>query len=289
MSRLINFCFTINNPTDQDFEALYEFAENLTNYMIVGEEVGQQGTPHLQGYAELKRKMTFNKLKSVFLPLISPHIEKRKGSQKQAIEYCKKEGTYEEYGTRKKQGERNDIKEITKMIKVDKISSLKDIIPECSNFQSLRIAEKLLPIYESKRNSKPFVYYLYGETGTGKTRLAYSILGEECYSHTDTGKFFNGYDGEENVLFDDFRKHSFQFNFLLRLLDRYPVSIEVKGGARQFKGTLIVITSDGPPEEIFCGKDLSQFLRRIDVVWNITGQRRSIVLPPTFGHHTLGH
>ncbi|KAH3701634.1 hypothetical protein DPMN_076624 [Dreissena polymorpha] len=50
-----NWCFTVNNYTDEEYKAIREFD---CGYLIVGEERGEeQGTPHLQGYIQLHKKM----------------------------------------------------------------------------------------------------------------------------------------------------------------------------------------------------------------------------------------
>ena len=41
-------CFTKNNYEESDIDAL--LAEERFSYVIFGLEVGEQGTPHLQGY-----------------------------------------------------------------------------------------------------------------------------------------------------------------------------------------------------------------------------------------------
>jgi hypothetical protein len=58
--RYRNICFTLNNYTSQEYEALL-YNDNF-KYVIIGKEVGESGTPHLQGYGELKNQM---RLKSI--------------------------------------------------------------------------------------------------------------------------------------------------------------------------------------------------------------------------------
>lgn len=56
---------------------------------IIGEEVGDQGTPHLQGYFEAKGRIRpIEKLKLPF----KPHFEVAKGNREQNVKYCRKEG-----------------------------------------------------------------------------------------------------------------------------------------------------------------------------------------------------
>jgi len=60
-------------------------------YIIYGVEKGEKGTPHFQGYIELQKRVAFDVVKRA---INNSHIESRRGSQQQAIEYCKKKGTF---------------------------------------------------------------------------------------------------------------------------------------------------------------------------------------------------
>ena len=57
------WCFTINNPTDDDM--FWEDAEHQEqfSFLAVQYEVGEQGTPHYQGFVILKRKNRLTWLK----------------------------------------------------------------------------------------------------------------------------------------------------------------------------------------------------------------------------------
>ena len=49
-----NYCFTINNYSTEDLEHLACNVSDICNYLICGFEVGEKGTPHIQGYCNLK-------------------------------------------------------------------------------------------------------------------------------------------------------------------------------------------------------------------------------------------
>ena len=83
------WCFTLNNPTPEEKKYIKENDLKEFSYIIVGEEVGEQGTPHLQGYIEFENQRTFKAVKKL-LPRC--HIEKAKGTGKQNRDYCSKEG-----------------------------------------------------------------------------------------------------------------------------------------------------------------------------------------------------
>lgn len=99
-----NYCWTINNPTDVDYAHIESLKEKCS-YLIFGREKGEEkDTPHLQGYHVLKSPARFA-AQSRLLP--RAHLEVRKGTHKQAQDYCKKEGDYEEYSTKEEKTQSN--------------------------------------------------------------------------------------------------------------------------------------------------------------------------------------
>lgn len=89
--------FTLNNYNDDDEQALRSFAETPdVDYVIYGKEVGDSGTPHLQGHVSFNKRTRFNKVKEC-LP-DGAHIEMVRLLWKH-IEYCRKDGNFVEYGT----------------------------------------------------------------------------------------------------------------------------------------------------------------------------------------------
>lgn len=83
--------FTLNNYTDIEIGNLETIFSKLEIKYGYGKEVGENGTPHLQGWIESPKKIrpleTFKELKRI-------HWEKRKGTKAQNIKYCAKEGDY---------------------------------------------------------------------------------------------------------------------------------------------------------------------------------------------------
>lgn len=83
--------FTLNNYSDKEYvEIIKTFSSNSSKYSI-GKEVGEQGTPHLQGYLELKDKKRFTYLKNI---LPRAHIFKAKGNKEENLSYTQKEGDF---------------------------------------------------------------------------------------------------------------------------------------------------------------------------------------------------
>lgn len=91
-----HWCFTINNWTSDDEHLLKNLGDNVS-YLVFGYEVGDSGTHHLQGYVVFPKVKRFNEAKGA-LPG-GAHLEPKRGSVKQASEYCKKDGLFQEYGS----------------------------------------------------------------------------------------------------------------------------------------------------------------------------------------------
>lgn len=83
------WCFTLNNYEDNSEEKIVTQLHN--DLYIIGKEIGESGTPHLQGYLEFKNARSFASVKKI---LPSAHIEKARGTRKDNFIYCSKEGNY---------------------------------------------------------------------------------------------------------------------------------------------------------------------------------------------------
>lgn len=284
MSRVRNWCFTVNNYTDEDLTKIATLCENdLFVYVTFGIEVGDSGTPHLQGYLELKNSITLTSLKR-HMGLSSCHLESRRGTQDQAIAYCHKDGHFFEYGTKKvsavssSKKQKNSLLPLLDVLKTEGVGGLSNH-PDCS-FTILKHAKEYLVANEKGRDpiNPVTVKWYYGPTGTGKTRRAYheATKSGTVYIKSSSGKWFDGYDGEANVIFDDFRDTWFEYSYLLKLLDRYPVRVECKGSSRQFVASTIYVTSPFHPKNLYKGlqdrdvDSINQLLRRISTIEEMT-------------------
>jgi len=82
-------CFTLNNYSDIELQALKDKINEKVALLIVGKEVGESGTPHLQGYVEFKKPKQWSTVKRFIGERC--HIEKARGTRAQNIQYCQKE------------------------------------------------------------------------------------------------------------------------------------------------------------------------------------------------------
>ncbi|GAC77794.1 replication protein [uncultured marine virus] len=94
------YVLVLNNPTERDSVECKEWIIRNCEYGIIGNEVGESGTPHLQVYFRCKNARVFNAIKTVFP---GAHIESANSGDLQNQRYCSKEGNFWEHGTISKQ------------------------------------------------------------------------------------------------------------------------------------------------------------------------------------------
>lgn len=266
MSRLRNWCFTTNNPSDEvktHMLGLYDDSNNI-EYLIYGEETGDGGTPHLQGYIQLKKQTRMLTVKALLTG--EPHLEGAKGSPDQASEYCMKEDNYHQFGALKsKQGARNDIKKFQEAIKEGKEEL--DLCEEMPTMMAKypRFHDRLRILYS--KASKSFapleVLVFHGEPGSGKTRKAHEIDPDLYMINLYDGKgspWFDGYTNEETILFDDYYGQC-PYDLLLRLTDGYKFSVQKKGSSVWKQWKRVIFTSNQPSSSWY--RETAALTRRI--------------------------
>lgn len=232
-------------------------------YIIVGQEIcPTTDRPHLQCYAQFPNAIRFSAVKKI---APEAHIEESKGSDQENYEYCSKDCKFREAGKRVKQGVRVDIEEIKEQVLEGK--QLDEVCRNTCNLQQLRFAESLYKYMPLQYREPPQVIWLYGPAGIGKTRTVYDNHElNEIYESGRDGQWFDGYYGQRVAILDEFREGWCQFSYFLKLIDRYPMRVPVKGGFVPWKPEIIYITSPKHPKETFTNhgdEDIQQVLRRI--------------------------
>lgn len=245
----------MNNYTEEEYEALKGMTQ--VRYMVIGKEVGESGTPHLQGYVEFLNSKKLATLKNINSRI---HWERRFGTAKQAATYCKKEGNFIEIGEMSQQGKRSDLDDVVEMVEKNATSSE---IAECFPKQYMMYGngiERLKAVRYTDRTEPPCVTWLWGKTGTGKTRTA--VESHSSFYIKDGTQWWNGYEQQEAIIIDDFDGR-WPYRDFLRLLDRYPYQGQFKGGYIKINSPFIYITCEYPPEHFWVDNELAQVKRRL--------------------------
>lgn len=84
------WAFTFNNYNGDDWDVGLKVLTKMATNFIMAKEVGDSGTPHIQGYVEFKINRRLSVLKKMWSNKI--HWERAKGNRQQNIDYCSKEG-----------------------------------------------------------------------------------------------------------------------------------------------------------------------------------------------------
>lgn len=280
MSQSRQYVFTFNNWRESDLHLLAagtKFGKgNEILYICFSKEVGESGTPHLQGVIHLKLKVTKESLnKKLFRNAC--WMQAQRGTKEENVAYITKVKTNEfhESGTALAQGTRTDLDSLGEAIVAGDrpediaLQNPGAYVRYSKGLHALRAVVVDRP--RDRRTAKNVIVH-YGPTGTGKTRFAIeaaeSAFGVDGYyvKSAGMGDWWDGYDGHKCVVIDEFRSN-FLPAVLLGLLDRYQYRVNVKGGSRQFVADTIYITSPTHPDEWYpnAGTDLvkAQIMRRI--------------------------
>jgi hypothetical protein len=137
--------------------------------------------------------------------------------------------------------------------------------------------DERLKMFPKSFNNFRLVFYLYGSTGTGKTRLlneiAYRLNKDLCIVDDYVKDPFGEYFFQEMIVFEEFRGQ-IDLGQMLRYIDKY---VNVNLGARYYNRhalyDYVFIVSPKPPKSQYQTKwgyddRLDQFLRRIDYTFN---------------------
>lgn len=175
------------------------------------------------------------------------------------------------------QGKRNDLVEIKAKLDagIDEQSLAEEHFGAWVRYnRSFREYKRLKT---TPRDFKTEVEVVVGPTGTGKSTYAQS---HENVYFKQNSQWWDGYDGHTVVVLDDFYGW-LKYDDMLRIMDRYPLLVQTKGGQQQFLARKLVITSNALPtswySKIFSDSKNSfpAFARRVDR-WIFMGTQLSI-------------
>lgn len=253
------WAFTLNNYTDDDIE-------NLNNvdckYLIFGKELAPTtNTPHLQGYIVFQNPLRLSGVHEICKRM---HWTACKGSHEQNVDYCSKSDAAPYIKDLREQGKRTDIDNAVITLKEQGLLGVINEHPR--EFVKFHSGFSKLAAYHVKHRDPdhpPTIYWYWGISGSGKTRSVFEAEKDLYVSGRDL-KWWDGYENQEAVLIDDFRKDFCTYHELLRIIDRFPYTVQVKGGSRILNSPRIYITSCYHPAAVYdTREDLTQLTRRI--------------------------
>lgn len=266
-----SWIFVINNPVEGDFAAVKSVPAQR---IIAGEEVGESGTPHIQGAIIFSRA---HRVTAACKMLGGrAHLEKMRGKWSDQ-DYCAKEGKVIRQEDNTNQGQRTDLEEFALAIK--KGASDQELYEEFTGPMARYpkfVGGYRRSIVETKfaRQFRKVTVEVYlGVGGTGKSKAAIYEDGMMKKSlfivpDSDNLKWWDGYQGEDIIVLDDFRGSTLRYQKWLRLMDGHPMKLETKGGWTWAGWTKVIITTNQHPDEWWSGHTMQEtaFGRRISLV-----------------------
>lgn len=239
------WCFTINNPSAVDETTVQSWG---TKYLVYGREVGDSGTPHLQGFVSFVKNSRLSAVKKLHP---TAHWEIAKGTSLEASDYCKKDGDFFERGTPPFAGQRTDLEDIAAAVKAGAtLKEVFDLAPATyiRNYRGIAHAKELCSSAYSHHDVRGV--WFHGAPGTGKSHAAREMY-PNAYMKSQN-KWFDGYAGEAEIILDDFDHGGKCLGHHLKIwLDKYPCSAETKGGKVHLQHRVFIITSNYTPLQIF--------------------------------------
>lgn len=254
-----NWCFTLNNYDEKEVEQV-KCIDCV--YCVFGYEVGEEGTPHLQGYVVFQ---TNQRLPAMKKRIPRAHFSMARGDSEQNFIYCSKQGNFVEWGDRPKtqmqkgQMEKDrwdDIKAKAKANQLEEIDSKTYVL----HYSTLRKIAKDNMTIPPNLDAVCGRWY-YGPSGTGKTTAARTEFPDAFIKSRD--RWWDGYQGQEVVILDDIDKYNVSLGAYLKDWgDKWSYKAEDKGGCHWIRPKIFIVTSQYTIEQIFDDPETQAALNR---------------------------
>lgn len=248
-----HWCFTVNNYVKADAKQLSKQVDDL-QYLVLGREIGETGTPHIQGYVVFKKRKRLTAVRKI-IPRGHWTAKYKTSTPQQCIQYCKKDGDFMEHGIAPLTNSER-MKDRWSEAYEDALSGNFQDIPKdmlvryYHAFKRIRQDNPPQPDdLKSLRN-----LWIIAPTGYGKSHYARKTYGPKSNLYDKSpNKWWVGYKGEENILCDDFGPKQCLYLgwYIKRWADLYTFPMETKGGGTVIRPKRIIVTSNYTIEECF--------------------------------------
>ena len=245
---------TINNPAEKNFDhnRIKEAIANLstTIYYCMADEIGNEGeTPHTHVFIVFSSPVRFTTIKKQFP---TAHIEKANGTNLENKQYIEKtgrwladekadtsiEGTFEEWGEMPLDRPKGTNIESIILERIRDGARNAEILDEFPDqWRKIRDVEHARQILKNEEYRDRWrdleITYIFGAAGTGKTRSVMDGHGySNVYAVNDYKHPFDGYAGEDVLLFDEFSS-GIRIQDMNNYLDGYPIALPARYSNKQ--------------------------------------------------------
>lgn len=230
--------------------------KKIVRYLSIGKHKGTQtGYQHCHMNLELEKQVTLFYVKTKLFMRQDIHVEERRGTREQCNAYLNKDGQFREIAnTRRLQpGRRTDLDDLYDMIEDG--ATLFDCYREHFGttvrcYRGLREYIALRDTIQSTQTifDPPEVIVYVGPSGSGKswrcsTDPDYMESGYRFSIQMDSKIYFDGYNNQKTIWFDEFSGRTLPFTTFCQLADRFAGRYETKGGSVLISGLKKILIS----------------------------------------------
>ncbi|MEC0227347.1 hypothetical protein [Paenibacillus alba] len=285
------YLLTLNNPTlhgithESIQQTLTSNFKSLV-YACMSDEVASQFHKHL--FLSFSSSVRFSTIKKHFP---TAHIDKSRGTAEANRDYVFKQGrwadtnkaetnlkdTHWEWGElpEERHGSRADLAALFELIK-DGLTNAEILELNPDHMLHLSYIDRTRKTKLEDKHKNEWrsleVIYIFGPTGTGKSRYVMETNGyENTYRITDYSHPFDSYRQQDTIVFEEF-SGSIKIQEMLNYLDGYPLELPSRYSNKQATFTKVYIISNLPLSKQYETIQLEKpavwqaFLRRIQKV-----------------------
>ncbi len=262
-SKVAKWVFTWNNPTDLTLMGQMPGI----HYLVCQYEVGTSGTPHVQGYVHFRPAKRFSAVRRLldglarWMPAVRNAVFNTAYCSKCCDDYkvldhvCRDQrlaGPWVIGVQPMGNGHSPRVNYLNLKDDLDDGMDLKGA--SHAHFELYLRHGKAIQQYRLQqmepRDFKTTVIFLYGPANSGKTYFVQSM--DEHYFRKPFSHWFDGYDGQETVLYDDFLSTNYgSISGHLAAFDSYTYQPKVHFGFCQWRPRVIFLTSNLSPDQLF--------------------------------------
>nr|WQA30150.1 MAG: rep protein [Cressdnaviricota sp.] len=233
-----------------------KLADGLIKYGVGQvEQCPTTGNFHFQYYVQTGSQRRLAWMKSKICD--RTHWEAARGSLDENKAYCTKEASRVagpwEVGVPARQGKQTGLDEATELVvsgtPLSEVAKLFPIV-WVRHGRGLVDLRKQLNLDADRREfgpDGPELWVLWGPAGSGKSRYAKEQW-PDAFWKAPYSNWWDGYGTHETVILDDFKDDGMRLTDFQRLIDWYPLWVEIKGGSLPMLAKRYVITSNYDPE-----------------------------------------
>jgi len=268
------WCFTLNNYTTGEEEHIQTVVKNQARYIVYGREVGDEGTPHLQGYVYFESR---RQRKGVARLLPRAFLTPANGSAEKNRVYCTKQanGGFEfgeppmDAEVARRKGGAGNAARYAKAIESARNNDMESVEredPQLFLLHGVRLESLYTPTAVPLDGELLHEWWV-GPSGTGKSRLLWELYPNHFSKNKN--KWWDGYKREDVVAIEEWApKNDISTDNLKIWADRYPFRGEVKGShLGNIRPKKLIVLSNYTPQQCFLNQeDLGPMLRRFTVI-----------------------